>query len=342
MLNTNDTARAGSGMAAIVNDIFKGVNIRGGQPRRRLTPEEKEEQRQFAAEQRRQKRKAWRVAASIRHGIPEADVDAYKRLIELPVYKQLEKIVHAYIVFMLGNAIILAADVAFGVEILSNNALTQSIDFVSMAFGLLMTAIFIHAVYKGLKYGVFQGLQQKAAQLFLLIAFADESASIAAKFNADVPGMIDLYTGYILPLTAPMICLFAFMLILSEPYARRYRKEKVAGETLDHEMTMSDIQKKNEKVRAERRERTTREIATTIHGLKLRARALGQSFWSSYAWEQAGRQSRGLIKDVVQTNTYAVTEKSGDGQASKGDVPSLAVNVGAEKKARRGLFGRSQ
>lgn len=299
-----------------LNDMFSGGAFKSHQIKKPTKAE------------REARSSARRTAASIRYGIPVEDVDAYQRVNESPVYKRLQEILYAYIIFVLGNALILAADVAFGVDILKQNEIAQALDFVSMAFGLIMTALFIHAVYKGLKFGVFEGFQKKMAQLFLLIAFADESASLVAKFNATNAQLLDLYTSVILPITAPMICFFAMILILSEQIARRYRKVKESSIMLDHEKTMSAIQRKTEAIRAERRERTTREIAVAMHGMKLRLRSVCQSIWSGYAWDKAGSQSRNMIKSVVASSGYNSKESSGDGQASKDDLPELSVNTG--------------
>ena len=301
---------------------------------------QKELQREDAIREKK-RAEARRRAKSVAYGIPIEDVDHYSRINESPVYKRLQEILYAYIIFVLGNALILAADVAFGVEIIKAQAIANTLDFVAMAFGLIMTAMFIHAVYKGLKFGVFEGFQKKLAQIFLLIAFADESASLVAKFNASSEQLLELYTGVILPLTAPAICLFAMILILSEQIARRYRKTKESNVMFDHEKTMSIIQRKTEAIRAERRERRTREKAVRMYAIKQRVHAYWFSIFYGKARRAAAKQSRSLIDDIVKSNAFAVKEPSGDGHASSIEIPELTINDsgGASSKKAGRIFG---
>lgn len=265
------------------------------------------------------------------HNFTEEEMSAYSVLLNSPVYTELERIILSYIVFALGNAFLLAIDLSFGLEF--DNELLRGINFVSSIFGISLTAFFIHAVYKGLKLGVFRGLQKRAAMLFGAIAFVDESFAVMARFNV---GLEPLYADYVLPLSAPAMCVFSIVLILAEPISRMYRAWKRSTEQLEHVEKMSKLERDLEKVRAINRERSTRALMVMIHALKLRARGIAKSVFSWWAWGQAGKQSDALLRDVVDSNKLSklTTSTSSDG-SSKVALEDLELSAGGSGTAKK-------
>lgn len=253
--------------------------------------------------------------------LSEAEVNAYQDLLTRPTYAQLERIFYAYVVFAIGQALIFCIDTVFGTNI--KNDFIRFIEFASMLFGIVLTAFYIHATYKGLKFGVFQGWQKMFAQLTFCIAFVDESLAILAKFNPDIA---PLYRQYVLPLSAPGMAFFSIMLVLTEPNARQFRKERIAEKNTEHQASLLRIQKKTEKINAVRRERWVRGVAVKMHSAKLYVRTVWHSIWNGYAMTQAGKQGLNLVKDVVKSNKFHVEPASGDGQSTNPD--DIVVTAG--------------
>lgn len=253
--------------------------------------------------------------------LSEEEVKAYHNLLHKPTYKQLERIFYAYVVFVVGNVIVFCIDWVFDTSIRSE--FRQWFEITTMYFGMGITAFYIHAVYKGLKFGVFQGLQHTFALFTFLLAFADESGALLAKFNKELAAP---YTRYILPLSAPFFALSSIALVLSEPNARRARKIRISAANAEYQKALLKIQKKKEEGNAIRRERQVRRIAVKLHSMKLYFRTVWHSIWNGDAMTKAGEQGLNLVRDVVKSNKYHVQQTSGDGQSTNPD--DIVVTAG--------------